>query len=135
GKRVFAFQAVEQRAFFAANVSTRTAPQMDFETEAASKNLLAEQTRRFRLSNRALQNAERLRIFVTQVDETARRTGRVAGEGHAFQHRVRIIIHDRAILETARLAFVGVTDDTLRLARRVGHGLPLRPRGESRAAA
>src|SRR4029453_10494244 len=52
---MFAFETVEQRTFFAANVSTRAAPQMDFEIELAAKNVPTEQRCLFGLGNRALQ--------------------------------------------------------------------------------
>ncbi len=55
------------------------------------------------------------------------------GNERAFQHLQRFLFHDGAILEGARLAFIGIDDDMFR-PRLLQHRPPLQMRGKARAA-
>jgi hypothetical protein len=58
------------------------------------------------------------------------RTGRVAGDGHAFDHRMRVVAQDVAVLAGARLGFVRIAQDVLLPRRLRGMKLHLRPVGK-----
>ena len=60
---------------------------------------------------------------------------RVAGDDHALEHLVRVLVDDLLVLERARLGFVGVADEVDRLAALAIHEGPLEPAGEAGAAA
>jgi hypothetical protein len=58
-----------------------------------------------------------------------------AGDDHALDERVRVALHERAVLERARLALVGVAHDVDGLAGALRDERPLEPGGEPGAAA
>src|SRR5690606_38372662 len=134
-ERVLALQAVEQRALLAADVGARAPAQPHAEREAAAADRTAEPPGPLRFLDRALQDRVGLRVLVAQVDEALVGAARVARDRHAFEQGERVVVHERAVLEAAGLALVGVGDDRLRPARRLAHRLPLRAGGEARAAA
>src|SRR5690606_12756255 len=60
--------------------------------------------------------------------------GGIAGDGHALDHRVRVVAQDVAVLAGARLGLVRVAQDVL-LARRIArHEAPLQAGREAGAA-
>ena len=60
---------------------------------------------------------------------------RIGGDGHALDQDVRVVAQDVAVLEGARLAFVGIADQVL-LARELrGMKLHFKPGRKARAAA
>src|SRR2546423_13049059 len=60
---------------------------------------------------------------------------RVAGECHPFDHHVRIALHQNAVLESTRLAFVSIAQQVRWLAGVSRHETPLHSGRESSAAA
>jgi hypothetical protein len=60
---------------------------------------------------------------------------REAGDHHALDQLVRILMHDVAVLEGAGLGFVGVADEVDRLAALAVDERPLHAAGETGAAA
>ena len=77
----------------------------------------------------------RERVLAADVEEASLAARGEAGDGHRLDDRERILLHQHAVLERARLGLVGVADDVVRAHGRLRDGLPLAPRGESRAAA
>ena len=86
-------------------------------------------------ANGALQAFGGNRVLAAHVDEALVGADGVAGDGHAFEHAVRIGFHQRAVHVGARVAFVAVGDDVLALAGRLAHQVPLQAGGEAGAAA
>ena len=63
------------------------------------------------------------------------RVERETGDQHALEQLMRILVHDVAVLERARLGFVGVADEIDRLGLVRFDEAPLHAAGEPRAAA
>jgi hypothetical protein len=58
-----------------------------------------------------------------------------AGDDHALDQLVRVLVHDLPVLERARLGFVGVANQVNRLAALAVHEAPFQAAGKTRAAA
>ena len=84
---------------------------------------------------RGIERGDRVRVLRARIDVALCRADREAGDRHALDQHERIAFHQHAVGECAGIAFVGVADDELALARRVGGGLPLDAGREPRAAA
>ena len=69
------------------------------------------------------------------VDEALVRADGVGGDGHAFEHAVRIAFQDAAVHERAGVAFVGVADDVFLARSASWRPCPTSGRWEARAAA
>jgi len=59
---------------------------------------------------------------------------RIGGDRHAFQHAVRIAFQNGTVHECSRIAFIGIADDVLLIARRIRAELPLHAGREAGAA-
>ncbi len=75
------------------------------------------------------------RILAADVDVALLGPDRVGGDGHPFEHAVRIALEHAAVHEGAGVALVGVADDVLALGRLLGDGGPLQPGRIAGAAA
>ena len=130
-----AFQAFQQRGFFAANIGS--GPQAHFQMEGmlAAQHRRADHALCLGDADRALQGAESVRVFGAQIDVTARGPHRDAGNRHALDEGERVALHQHAVGKRAAIALIGVADDVFARPGRVVHGLPFDPGGESRAAA
>ena len=95
-----ALDAFDHRAFFAADISPRAAPQID----VAGRD----QFGLFQRPDLARQNFQHRRIFVAHIDETGFRLDRPGGDQHAFQKQMRGAFQIIAILESTGLALVPV---------------------------
>ena len=73
--------------------------------------------------------------FAADVDVGELHVVREARDDHALDQLVRILVDDLAILERARLGFVGVADQINRLAAPAIHEAPLEAARKTRAAA
>ena len=133
---LLALQRFHQRGFFAADVGARTQRIVDGDIDAAAANVLAEQARRFRVVQRLLHVLERFVVeLATQIVVGNGRTRRVAGDRHAFQHRVRIEAQDVAVLAGAGLGFVRIAQDVFLSRCAARHERPFHAGREARAAA
>ena len=131
---MFAFEAVEQRTFFAANVRASTATDIERTGEVAAEDVRSDQIGSASLGYRVGEDGVDFRVFVAQIDKGAGCTGGVRSEEHAFDDRVWVPFEEGAVLKAARLALVGIADDGFRLARGLGDGLPFLAGGKTRAA-
>jgi len=75
-----------------------------------------------------------LRVLPTQIDIAAACAGGHCRDGHAFDEHEGIALHEHAIGEGPRIAFICVAHDVLLRALRAQHGFPLDSRGKCRAA-
>ena len=77
--------------------------------------LLTEVVVLVRLADRVLEPLAREHHLAAQVDEAVLRADRVRADDHPFDQRVRIDLHQLAVVERTRLPFVAVADDVARL--------------------
>ena len=68
--------------------------------------------------------------LAADVDEAELGADGVAGDGHALDQQVRVVLHDLPVLERARLALVGVADQVDRLAASLGRKPHFTPAGK-----
>ena len=134
---LLAFEALDQRGFFAADICARTAMQEHIVIIARTASVLADQPGVVRLVDRLLQRLRLADIFATNVDVGRPRAHREARDQRAFDQLVRIVPHDLAVLARTRLGFVGIDDQEAGPPVLVflGHEGPLHPGGEARTAA
>src|SRR5690606_34118041 len=119
-----AFDRLDHRGFFTANVSTRAATQLDGRQREIG--FLREERQL------ALQHLAAAVIFVAQVDIDFGDADGPCGDQHAFQETMRIALEVVAILERAGFALVDVHRHQARLGLRTDDA-PFAPRGEARA--
>ena len=58
-----------------------------------------------------IQVIEQITILAAQIQEAARRADRIGGHGHAFEDQIGIFGEQHAVLESPRLALVGIADE------------------------
>ena len=109
---------VDQSGFLAADKSAGTEADLNIEIKAAAENILAQQAQHPSLVNCRLQAPDRHGIFGTDIDKAVMSADCVAGNRHRLNDRVRVILHDRAIHESTRVAFVGCISHTFSPWRR-----------------
>ena len=78
-----------------------------------------------RLDDRDLKPSQRERVLAAEVDVAVLAAGRVRGDRHRLDQRERIALEHHAVLERARLGFVGVADQVVRTSRLASDRLPL----------
>ena len=134
GEGVFAFERVEEGAFFAADVGSGAASDVEVEFESGAEDVVAEESGLAAFGEAFFEEGVGLRVFVAKVDETSRGSGGEARDGHSFDKGEGIVVHEGTVFEAAGLAFVGVADDGFGVAVAVGDGFPLETGGESGTA-
>ncbi len=82
-----------------------------------------------------LSAAQGVRILGAQIDVALRRPHRDARDGHALDERERVALHQHAVGEGARVAFVGIAGDVFLPGLLIEHRLPLDAGREGGAAA
>src|SRR5437867_9926106 len=107
----------------------------DVEIEAALEDVLAEQLGLVEFGDRGFERTERVAVFVTDVEERALRLDRVARKHHSFEHLMRVLLHQDAVVVRARLRLIGVDREVDRAWTVLGNESPLQTAKETRAAA
>ena len=106
------------------------------EVHARPQDILAEQARRVRLRESRLEARNGLaQEFAADVVVAHRGGHRVAADGHALDHRVRVVAQDIAIMAGARLGLVRIAHGVFLHRRGARHEAPLHAGGERGAAA
>ena len=95
----------------------------------------AQQPLALRLLDGGLQPLDRQPILAADVDIALLRADGVPGDGHPFQHAVRIAFQHAAVHERARVAFVRVAHHVLHRRGLLGDQFPLEAGRIARAAA
>ena len=131
----FAFDRIEERGLFAADIRAGAAPDFDVETEPASHHVIAEQPRRARRIDRVLEALRRQRIFSADVDEAELGPRGEGGDRHRLDDRERVVFHQDAVFERSRFRFVRVAHDIVRHRGRLCDRVEFSPGGKRRAAA
>ena len=96
---------------------------------------LPEEILRARFFDRAVQDLRAFGKFAADVDVGDVHVERETGDHHPLDQLMRILVNDVAVLERARLGFVGVADQVDRLFLVGLDEAPLHAAGETRAAA
>ncbi len=134
GFAALAFQRLDHRGLFAADVRARAAMHRNVQVEAAAQDVLAQEAVLVGVGNGLDPALDAQEELAADVDEGALRADGIGRDDHAFQDRMRVALDDQAVLEGARLALVGVDGQVL--DRRVlGDEAPLHAGGEAGAAA
>ena len=115
GRAALAFDRGHQRGFLAADERAGADAQVDVEIERRFEDAAAQQAELLGLLDGGLQPADGQRIFGADIDEALVGADRIGGDGHAFEHAVRIALEHAAVHERAGVAFVGVADDVFLL--------------------
>ena len=82
--------------------------EVDVAVEAFAEDVLAGQIGRVEFVDRLLQNAVGVAVLVADVEVRRLRLDRVASEEDAFEHLVRILLHEDAVVEGTRLRLIRV---------------------------
>ena len=133
--RTLAFQRFNEAGLFAADVGACAAMNVNLDVLAAAENVLAEEILRTRLVESTVQDARAFREFTADIDVGQLHVVREAGDDHALDELMRILVDDLAVLERTRLGFVRVADEINRLAAAAIDEAPLESARETRAAA
>src|SRR5439155_26752859 len=131
-----ALEALDQSGLLAADVGSRAAVEGDVERIARAQDVLAQVPVAVRLGDRLLENARPQVELPATIDVGVAAFDGVGGENHSFQDLMRVLLHEKPILEGPRLRFVRVAEQVHRLSARVlRNEAPLDARRETGAAA
>jgi hypothetical protein len=128
------FDCVQHRRLLAAHVAPHTREDRHVERKIAAEGAVAENTGASRVANRRLDSLLSAWIFGSDEDDASFRADRVGADRQAFEDRVWIVLHERAIEERPRIALVAVGDHEARVGRRGGAHAPFRSRRVGGAA-
>ena len=109
--------------------------EVNFQLAAAPKDVLAQKVFFARLPDGTLENLRAFDRLPANVDVSEFHVIRPAGDDHAFEELVRVLVDDLTVLERARLGLVRVANQVNRLAALSVHERPLQTAREPGAAA
>ena len=130
GIAALAFDGFDERGFLAADIAAEPGADFDIKGEVGAEELLAQIAFGPGLLDGLVQPVLGEVVFAPDVDEALAGPHRKAGNGHALQDLVGVAFHDIAVLDGARLAFIGVADDVFRGTSRGRVKDHLRPAGK-----
>ena len=107
---------------------------MGAEGEVGAKDVVAEESNLFHILNRALETADRDRVFGADIEVTFSGSERIACDHHALDDFEGVAFEDRTVHECAGVALVAVADDVFLVGLDVGRELPFAGGRESSAA-
>ena len=120
-RAALAFERLDQRAFFAADISARAHMNGDVKVKPLhAQNAVAQQALRAPTGERGLQCVEQVAVFAAQVQQPGARVQQPRCHGHALEHRVGLAVEQHTVLEGAGFAFVGIAHHHAGAA--FGHG-------------
>ena len=129
-----ALQRVDQRRFFAANERTGSFHDAELHVQVAAQHTIANQTVLLTPLDGFTNPFDRQRIFGANVEDRLAGSDRARGDRHALDDAIRERLEQHAVHECARVAFVAVADDVLRIAGGFLRLLPLDVRRKTAAA-
>ena len=103
-----AFETLDERALFTADVRAGAAVDDDLEIESRALDVGAEESLGLGVGNRLVEPFVAEGELAAEVDEREVTADRKRSDRDAFDERVRIQLDEHPILERGRLAFVGV---------------------------
>ena len=129
-----AFQRLDQRRFFAADVSPGTQVDLDVEIKPFAQNVVAQRALGPPLRQPCLQLVQHVPVLAAQVDQALVRTDHQGRDAHAIDDQIEITVQQNAVFEGARFAFVCVADHVVSLAYCIAAGTPLEVAAKACAA-
>src|SRR6185312_14252175 len=109
--RPAAFDGIEQRCFFSADITPTANDQLNIERKLLPQNPLAQNAFVTRLRERLPHDFACLLVFLTQIDVSLRTTDRISGNSHRFNQAVRNIFNQIPINVSSWISFIGVRND------------------------
>ena len=131
---LLAFDRFEQRSFLATDVGAVAMMGKQLEAEFRTEDLLADKTSCASFVERRFETLVNFPDFAVNIVVAAGCAHRVGSNGHTFNHRMRVVGHDVAVLESTGLTFVGIADDVFIAGERARHEGPLQAGREAGAA-
>src|SRR5689334_10202115 len=120
-----AFDGLDQSGFLSANVSTRTHEDAQIELPARTKNVVPKQLVFVAVVDFPVARLPGVFVFMANVEDSGSGASRKSGDNHAFNEKMRKMLHDEAILYRSRFTFIRVADDILLISWAVADRLPL----------
>src|SRR5579872_111583 len=98
-------------------VSSCASMPVHFEVTAAAENVFAGESLGVGVGNRLLHDIEQIAILAANVNVSGAGPDRKPGNHHAFNHRMRIVFEDEAVLAGAGFALIAIAQNIFRLCR------------------
>ena len=111
-----ALDRCDEARLLAADERARAFLDLEMETVIRAHDVVAQQTRLFRVGHGLAQVLDRERVLGPHVDEPLLGADRAGRDDHPLDHRVGVALQDAAVHECAGVAFVRVADQVLRAA-------------------
>ena len=108
---------------------------MNFKTEFAAENTLAQKAHLFGLVNSYAQALDSQRIFCTHINIAFIGTDGITADCHTFKHFMRVAFKHTAVHKSTGVALVGVADNIFFIVYGISGKLPFHTGGETAAAA
>ena len=105
---------IHQSSGLAANERPGAGINLDVKVKSFVENIFAQQAVIPRIVDGFLKPLNGKGIFRADVDVTFLSADGISGDGHTFEHRMRIAFHDRAVHKSSGVTFVTVADRVLR---------------------
>ena len=131
----FAFEALNQAGFLTANIGAGAAVYVNLQIVSAAEDILAEVALGTRLGKGGVDDLRAFGEFAADINVGEVHVVRPAGNDHAFDELVRILVNDLLVLERARFGFVRVANEINRLGIRMAYEAPFEPAGKASTAA
>ncbi len=111
GVGALAFEGFDEASLFAADVGAGAAVDIDVEVVAGAEDVFAEEVFGACFFDGCFEDAGAFGEFAADVDVGEVDAAGVAGDDHALEELVRILVDDVAVFEGAWFGFVGVADE------------------------
>ena len=115
------FHAFEQCRLLAEDVAAWRDEDVDVEIEAAAEKVLPQRADGTGACDLCLEAQSLGLVLVTDEDRASLCAHAIGGQRHAFEHEVRQVVQQLAVLECTGLTLVGVAHDVLALTCRGSH--------------
>ena len=130
-----AFQRVDQRGFFTADIAAGAGVHEQLEVEARTEDVLAQKACGLGFVNGAVEVLCRSGVFATQEDVAAVGFQRTGADQHALDQQMGLLLHQHAVFPGVGLHFIRVAQQVADVHGFIfGHQAPLHASGEARAA-
>ena len=108
---------------------------LQIEGKPRAENVVADEPGVVRFGERLFATFVGIPDFAMDVVVAAPAAHRIGGDHHALDQRMRVVVHEIAVLERARLSLVGVADEVFVACELLRHEAPFEPGRKSRTAA
>ena len=102
---------------------------------AGAEDVVAEEALGIGIVDRLLHDGEQVAILAANVDVSLLRADGESGDDHTFDHRVGVLLEDKAVFTSAGLRFVAIHQNVFRLSGFFRNKAPLHSSREAGAAA